>query len=166
MVNNDILNMVTNIFTRKITKNVILNKSFDIKFLFNVLNICLGFAVYLKFTKYMIPNNFTEEKKNKAFENVKKYGTMLIVTNLIKGNIFSLSFVTLFINTLAAFSIYFLFLDDMFTISSKFKNIVVGFIESLIFQILENDNINFVDYPDLLGRFIYDSLVSKYIKFD
>lgn len=175
MINNynDVLNMIIFIFTRKLTKLTLTNKKFDSNFLISTSSICLGFAIYLKITKSLIVNNFTDDKYiNNAFESCKKYGTMLIVTNLIKGKLFSKNFIIIFINTIISYILYHLvferILDDN-SINKSNKNIIMGFIESYIFQLIENlenyDDIKLIDYFDLIGRYIYFNLIKKYINF-
>ena len=164
-------NMIINIFTRRITKYILNNKKLNKKFLNNSLIICIGFTLYFKFTKKLIPNNFKDKYKYHALENCKKFGTMLIFKDLMgASHIYKdQQFYIRLIFTFAAIIIYHLFIEkyiDKYNLK-VFKNVNITDIdymifESIIFNILEGYNFD-IDIGDLLGRIIYDFYIKNYI---
>jgi len=166
--NPDVYNKIIELLVRFIVKNILSKTKITNNSINQLYNNIFAFTVFYLYINNNIVYDFKDDTYNNTFELIKKYGSVLVIKSIIANKLNSNTLTTIIIPSMCGYLVYGLVIDnylDNHNITKIIKTLIMNIADNIIVDLIEDEPIN-IKQNDLMGRYIYETIVKQKILFN
>lgn len=165
----DVYNKIIELLVRTIVSHILSKKKINNNSINKLYNNIFAFTVFYLYINNNIVYDFKDNTYNNTFELIKKYGSVLVIKSIITNKLNYNTLTTIIIPSMCGYLVYGLVIDnylDNHNITKIIKTLIMNITDNIIVDLIEEDESINIKQNDLIGRYIYETIVKQKILFN
>ena len=165
----DVYNKIIELLLRTIVSHILAKKKINNNSINKLYNNIFAFTVFYLYINNNIVYDFKDNTYNNTFELIKKYGSVLVIKSIITNKLNYNTLTTIIIPSMCGYLVYGLVIDnylDNHNITKIIKTLIMNITDNIIVDLIEEDESINIKQNDLIGRYIYETIVKQKILFN